>query len=176
MSAVTDPILTLMGEHRVIEHMLDALDAWADRVDAGDTAARATLGCFVELIHDLADGQHHAKEEGVLFAAMADAGFPTQGGPIAVMLHEHELLRRLAARMASAIDSWNPDATRAAREYAAILRQHILKEDRILYPMARQVLGGEIARVGARCAELDQGGASRRAELLRLVDDLRVHP
>ncbi|MGD0266766.1 MAG: hemerythrin domain-containing protein, partial [Candidatus Methylomirabilota bacterium] len=33
---------------------------------------------------------HHGKEENLLFKTMVDRGFPRQGGPIAVMLHEHE--------------------------------------------------------------------------------------
>ena len=47
---------------------------------------------------------HHGKEEDILFAAMAENGFPTEGGPIAVMLAEHVRGRAFIQAMAQAVE------------------------------------------------------------------------
>ena len=139
----------LREEHRVIERVLASLEAAAAQVEAG-RAIRA--GFFLEaadFIKGFADGCHHRKEEGVLFPAMEAAGVPRQGGPIGVMLAEHEEGRRLTAAMRSAAerlergDLTARDAiVRSARGYAALLRQHIMKKDNILFPMADRVIQG----------------------------------
>jgi hemerythrin-like domain-containing protein len=138
-----DPIQMLMDEHRVIEHAMEALESYAARLTGGD-AEPADLGRFVEFIRLYADGLHHRKEEDMLFATMVDNGFPRDGGPIAMMLLEHDEGRRLVGLMAgvAGLESpWSDEsrqtAASAANGYTTLLRQHIFKEDNILYPMAR---------------------------------------
>lgn len=137
----------LMQEHRVIERVLDVLQTAADRLAQG-TAVRP--GFFLEaadFISGFADGCHHRKEEGVLFPAMTASGMPVGEGPIGVMLHEHEEGRRLtggmreAARRLEAGDALARGQVVAnAKGYVALLRDHIAKEDGVLFPMAAQVL------------------------------------
>jgi hemerythrin-like domain-containing protein len=69
-------------------------------------------------------------------------------GPVAVMLHEHDLGRRYVAALESATERYaagNRDAVKDIIEnalgFAETLRQHIHKEDMILYPMAQSALG-----------------------------------
>src|SRR5512132_3975875 len=90
-----DAIETLMTEHRLIERALDALVAFADEVRRKSSDEREELGRFVTFIREFADAHHHGKEEDILFAAMVQAGFPKHGGPIAVMLMEHDQGRAL---------------------------------------------------------------------------------
>ncbi len=81
---------------------------------------------------------------------MGEKGFPLQGGPVAVMLHEHELGRahvaavadNIAAAAAGVASARTVVAERLAA-YASLLRQHISKEDNILYPMADRVFSEE---------------------------------
>lgn len=175
-----DAIALLMEEHQLILRTLDALDAFADKVARGGED-REELGLFVRFIREFADARHHGKEEDILFEAMVGAGFPRERGPIGVMLMEHEAgrghLADLAAKVAQA-GPWSPaDQTavvEAARAYAELLRQHIAKEDSILYPMARQRLGEEVlSRVNSACAEFEERHkAARGATLEELARDL----
>jgi hemerythrin-like domain-containing protein len=153
-TAIVDPIELLMEEHRLIERVLDALDA---RV--------AEPARFVAFFGEFADGQHHGKEEEILFRAMIEAGVPERAGPIAVMLHEHDLGRTLMNELAAAT-SWTPEAEHAARSYSALLRQHIQKEDRILYPMARKILGREMAAVADACSRFTHAHHDARLRAL----------
>lgn len=130
----------LMAEHRVIEGVLDALEA------SGPQPARFYLEA-VDFIRGFADQAHHRKEEGVLFKAMARYGFPEDQGPVGMMLAEHEEARQItraleeaARRMDSGDAAAREHAVRHAQAYASLLRQHIEKEDQILYVMAEQAI------------------------------------
>jgi hemerythrin-like domain-containing protein len=135
------PIENLMSEHRVIETVLDCLERMADRAERDGQLDRASADQALEFLRLFADRCHHGKEEDVLFARMVERGMPKDGGPIAVMLHEHGQGRALISAMAAAAAAGGAAAfVGPARDYAALLRAHIQKEDHILYPMAEQVL------------------------------------
>ena len=146
-----------MEEHRVIERVLTALQTAAERVTRGEEMRPAFFINAALFIKNFADGCHHRKEEGVLFVEMNKAGIPTQGGPIGVMLAEHEQGRGFTREMREAAEKWEAGdlsaknaVTHNALGYVALLRQHIHKEDHVLFPMANQVIPSE------RHAEIDR--------------------
>jgi hemerythrin-like domain-containing protein len=137
----------LSSEHRVIERVIAALEKAAAGLESGKTVRPGFFLDAADFIKGFADGCHHRKEEGVLFVRMADSGMPVEGGPVGVMLHEHEMGRtfnrgmRDAAQMLEAGDaSASSSVIYNARGYAQLLKQHIFKEDHILFPMASQVI------------------------------------
>lgn len=144
------PTAILMDEHRVIEHVLDALERAADHLERRDFVRPGFFLDAADFISGFADGCHHRKEEGVLFGAMQDSGAPRGGGPIEMMLDEHEQGRaftraiRAAARSLEAGDaSARGPLVANARGYVALLREHIMKEDELLFPMADDLLTPE---------------------------------
>jgi hemerythrin-like domain-containing protein len=140
----------LMSEHRVIEEVLNALENAAQKLNQGEYVRP---GFFIEtsdFIKGFADGCHHQKEEDILFKTMTDKGFPSQGGPIGVMLHEHEQarlytrsMRQAAEKLAAGDETARTQIVENALNYVSLLRQHIIKEDTILYPMAEKALSAE---------------------------------
>ena len=169
-----DPFELLNDEHRLIEQTLGALVRYTRRLDEG--AAPADLSAFVTFFQRFADALHHHKEEDILFERMIEAGFPRGGGPIAMMLHEHEGGRHLVSRLAEAAaraDSWLRGDHAAVHEtalvFAELLRAHIHKEDAVLYPMARRTLPEDvIAEMGARFEAMEASDEAR-AERASLV-------
>ncbi|HJN91221.1 MAG TPA: hemerythrin domain-containing protein [Dehalococcoidia bacterium] len=149
----------LMTEHRLIERVLDSLLLCANELSAGAAVERGDLARFTEFIQEFADRGHHAKEEQVLFDVMASCGFPLGGGPLAVMLAEHDEGRQMTGVIvasAQATGGWSPpevgELVHTAGALRGHLRQHILKEDQILYPMAMNALPAEaMAEVAERC-------------------------
>jgi hemerythrin-like domain-containing protein len=130
------PTDVLREEHEIILQALDVLEGAAERSAAGHAVAAAWWAAFVAWLRAFADRSHHAKEEAALFPAMVKAGVPSEG-PIAVMLEEHAEGRRLVA----AIESSGAAARiRACRAYVALLRDHIGKENGIVFPLAEAVL------------------------------------
>jgi hemerythrin-like domain-containing protein len=137
----------LMHEHGVILRVIGALEIETDRLAAGQDVRPGFFLDAADFIKGFADGCHHKKEEGVLFKAMIAAGLPQQSGPIGVMLAEHEQgrlytrgMRDAANRLAAGDETARAEVVNNARGYAALLRQHIQKENGILFPMADQVI------------------------------------
>lgn len=137
----------LMSEHRVIERVIATLELTVGKLASGQAMRPGFFLDAADFIKGFADGCHHRKEEGVLFEAMVGAGMPRQAGPIAVMLAEHEQgraftrgMRAAAERLAAGDASAAREVVVNARSYADLLRQHIQKEDGILFPMADRVI------------------------------------
>jgi hemerythrin-like domain-containing protein len=137
----------LSEEHKVIVRVLDALEQATSSLEGGKTVRPQFFIHAAEFIRGFADGCHHQKEEGILFKYMEKAGMPAQNSPVGVMLTEHEQGRAFTRGMRSAAEELlGGDATAAsklianARGYVALLRQHIQKEDKILFPMADQLI------------------------------------
>ncbi len=158
-----DPIATLMSEHRAIERVLDALVAFAEAAEGSGTTDKEELSRFVTFLREFVDAWHHGKEEDILFQAMVEGGFPSEDGPIGVMLRDHDEGRAFVGTLderARQDAAWS-EADRqqigaAARGLADLMRSHIEKEDDFLYPMARHHLGHEaFDGVGAACARFE---------------------
>jgi len=139
----------LKDEHRGVERMLAIVEAAGKRLEAGgDVPADLYLNA-VDFFRGFTDGCHHAKEEEKLFPALEQRGILREGGPIGVMLAEHERGRAYVRAMAEAAGRYSKGDKSAApvliqngRNYVELLRQHIAKEDRVLFPMADKVLSG----------------------------------
>ena len=172
----------LKKEHRIIERVLASLEVAAGRLSAGESVSPQIFTMAADFIKGFADGCHHKKEEGVLFPAMQAAGVPRQGGPIGVMLAEHEQGRHFTADMRAAAErlaAGETDAREAvadnALRYVALLRGHIAKEDNILFAMADRVIGGAAqAEVSAAFdhVEQEETGQGVHERFLALADTI----
>ena len=170
-------IETMMQEHRLIERVLDSLEAYARALYRGESVERSDLSRFVEFVRGYADAKHHRKEEGVLFIVMIEHGFSRETCPLAVMYRDHDAGRTHVRHLANIADkkAWSSDDKRElvtkVRELVALLREHIMKEDNVLYPLARAKLpASAMAEVEKRCAELErlqlEDGSQERLEKL----------
>jgi len=137
----------LRSEHNHILAMIACLRAACDAAEECGELDVAFFQSGVEFIRNYADAWHHAKEEELLFPALEASGMPRDGGPIAVMLHEHEIGRSYVRQIADNLNAAGngDDAARAAvlrftLAYADLLTQHIQKENGVLFNMADQFL------------------------------------
>lgn len=139
------PTDILKEEHRAIERMLNVLDRAAGRLERGENVLPEQLDQAILFLQKFADGCHHQKEETLLFPAMEQKGFPRSAGPVGVMLHEHDMGRSLIAAMKKSLEDFRAGSAEAGKELAEssrmfteLLRNHIAKEDNILFVMADQ--------------------------------------
>jgi hemerythrin-like domain-containing protein len=138
---------SLVREHEVIELVLAVIETEADKVRAGATVNKDFFVRAVSFVREYADGIHHRKEEDALFPGLCAAGIPNEGGPVGVMLADHEAGRAHIRAMVESLDAAaGGDATARDRlveeslGYVNLLRAHIMKENMVLFPMADQVL------------------------------------
>lgn len=129
----------LKQEHRVIEKALAGVEKLARSqgpipVEQWEKA--------IDFIRNFADKCHHLKEEGLLFPMLEERGIPREGGPIGMMLMEHEEGRGYVRAMAAALSAAKQDPEGArkqlvenARAYLHLLKEHIAKEEEILFDM-----------------------------------------
>jgi hemerythrin-like domain-containing protein len=140
----------LKHEHQIILMVLDAAQQEAKRIQQNKQVEEKTIQDFLDFLRNFADRCHHAKEEDLLFVRMEQHGIPGQGGPIAVMLAEHDQGRKhieaISRALPEAIEG-NIQAVDAITDhlldYVDLLRSHIYKEDHILYPMADRLFNTE---------------------------------
>jgi hemerythrin-like domain-containing protein len=137
----------LSSEHRIIEQFLDTLDLAAGKLQKDEPLRAGFFLDAADFIKEFADGCHHHKEEGVLFVALIKNGMPADSGPIGVMFHEHDQGRMFTRKMVEATQRFATGDQSARKEiiqnalgYTALLRQHIAKEDSILFPAAGGVI------------------------------------
>jgi len=98
--------------------------------------------------------RHFAREEDILFPAF-EARTGMSGGPTLVMRGEHQQMNHLLAEMRDALERSDGTAYLGLSETLLMLmRQHNMKEENILYPMADQALAGEQADLVARMEPL----------------------
>ncbi len=137
----------LMEEHQLILRMITLLEANARRAERAEFHDWTFFATAVDFICNFADRFHHAKEEHVLFTALIQNGMPEKRSPIEAMHIEHEQGRAHVRGMETALAHIQAGKTEQipilvnhAMGYAELLRQHIAKEDTILYPLAERVL------------------------------------
>ena len=172
----------LMQEHRLIERVLDALDTATQHLARGHPVRPEFFLEAADFIAGFADGCHHKKEEGVLFGAMIDCGLPSSDGPIDMFLDEHVQGRALTGGMRDAARRLQGGDANAraplisnARRYVALLRDHIIKEDELLFPLADDMLSDEQQRRVLRDFERvqrDDVGAVAHANFQALAERL----
>jgi hemerythrin-like domain-containing protein len=141
------PTDTLKEEHQIILVVLDAAEREARAIQQEGRLDADRVAEMVDFFRNFADLCHHGKEEKLLFVRMHERGLSLEGGPLAVMLQEHEDGRRRVRAIAEALPaagSGDPAAVATVRDqlwgFVQLLRAHIAKEDGVLFPLADRLL------------------------------------
>jgi hemerythrin-like domain-containing protein len=141
------PVEVLVAEHRVITAVLDAMEHEAESLRTGQPLrAEFWLG-VADFLENFADGFHHAKEEDLLFPALAERGIAEEDGPIGVMKCEHVQGRGLCRRIHDAATADDKSSLLAASGgFVHLLREHIHKEETVLFQLATRILNAETTK------------------------------
>jgi hemerythrin-like domain-containing protein len=128
----------LRHEHQVILRALAVLEQAARRLDAGAAVDERALQELVALLRTFADRCHHGKEEGALFPLLRAKGV---GHVLDAFVAEHDEGRGYLTTLGGSAPA--AERGRAARRYVGLLRDHIEREDQVLFPLADGVLSLE---------------------------------
>jgi hemerythrin-like domain-containing protein len=173
----------LKDEHEGIKLMFQILDKLCEKLKTHGELNTDHLGDILEFFKVFVDKCHHGKEEDLLFPAMAQAGIPRHGGPIGVMLAEHEMGRGYVRLIQAALERYTSgDKTASdaiidnAKGYIALMLGHIDKEDHVLYPMGDQRFSKEKDKAlfeGFEKIEEARIGLGKHEEFHRLMHNLK---
>ncbi|MBI2852802.1 MAG: hemerythrin domain-containing protein [Chloroflexi bacterium] len=163
MATMAKPTDLLKEEHKAVLQRLADLEQIINDLDQKEkvSAKLKELGSFF----DTEFWVHFDKEEKALFPEF-DNFMPRGAGPIAVMLEEHVVLRKTNADFQQAVAKYlgNADTAETRRaiyqsgsHFIGTLRDHIFKEDNILFRMAEIHLNaGQMEKVTLLFADIDR--------------------
>ena len=180
--SVLHPTEILRAEHEIILNVLQCLEVVAGKATRTRALDLRAAEEILDFLRAFADRCHHGKEEGALFPALVRKGMPTNVGPVAVMLSEHEQGRAAIAALAAASARCKSgdggaidDFAARAKDYVELLRDHIAKENGVLFPMAESMLR-ESDRAALAAAfeahETEDSGPGTHERYVALADDL----
>lgn len=161
------PTRQLAEEHEYVMLVVGAMEAEAAYIEHTGSVHAGRVAQMVDFTRNFTDGDHHAKEEDLLFPLLEERS-SSAGGTIAVLLSEHEAARDCISAMDKALPYVHAaDQERAAaargvvaenlRLYAFLLPLHIGKEDSVLFSLTDELLSVQEQEMLA--AEFDRLGA-----------------
>ncbi|MGD2186040.1 MAG: hemerythrin domain-containing protein [Desulfobacterales bacterium] len=177
------PIKELRMEHNAVQMTLRILEKICQQLDKSKENLHIQhLDQLLAFFKVFVDKCHHGKEEELLFPALENIGVGNKGGPIAVMLDEHQKGREYVQTMNAALAQYTKEDRTAAdefvktaREYINLLEQHIDKENNVLFPLAEKHLS-EQERVrlseGFERIETEKIGTGKHGEFHRMLENL----
>lgn len=137
---------------------------------------------IIDFVKNFADKYHHLKEEDVLFMELEKHGMPREGGPVGVMLSEHDEGRNYIKLASKAVAEYKQGNTNALTDiesnllnFCTLLTNHIAKENNILYPMAERMLPGIVLDTMSQDfeeANLATTNNEYHDKYLKMVDEL----
>jgi len=177
------PIKDLKMEHDAVRLTLSVLDEICQRIEKSEEIIDLRhLDQLVEFFMVFVDKCHHGKEEELLFPALENVGVSRKGGPIGVLLHEHQQGREYVQAMNAALAQYTKgdrrvvnEFVKTAREYINLLDQHIDKENNVLFSLAEKHLSArEQARLwqGFELIETQKIGAGKHDEFHKMLENL----
>jgi len=124
------PMQVLVDEHKLIKRWLVLIPSLVKNIDLTSAKDHQVVEHGVDFIRSYADQLHHGKEEDILFTY-----FDATADIFRVIYEDHRKARALVQEMLHALDTVNSEVlTSALLEYAALLSEHIYKEDEVLFP------------------------------------------
>lgn len=169
----------LMDDHQTTERVFEAM---ANALETQEGPSAQMVEAFLKYAVEYADACHNKKEEDHLFPLLEQRGIPRSGGPLAVMLEEHELSRELLAELKPAAQAYTEGDTPARRafavafeSYSELLRNHYWKENDILYPMGRRAMSEADAQQLVAGIEATEAalGPDTRARYYALAEEIQ---
>jgi len=132
----------LKDEHEGVKIMLSILEQVCRQLEAQGSLNKEHFEGILEFLKVFVDTCHHGKEEDLLFPALEAVGVPKEG-PITTALHQHETGRNHFRAMSKSFATFmtgdkssSQDIMQNARDYIALLKDHIEMENNVLFVAA----------------------------------------
>jgi len=131
----------LMQEHGVLQRVVIIYDAAALRIERHEQLDPAVIAKAAGVVRRFVEDYHERTEEKFVFPRLQAAG--RELGLLAVLLHQHERGRQLTDEIIHRAGAGaSPELAQALRSFGRMYRAHAAREDTVIFPAFRQVVGG----------------------------------
>jgi hemerythrin-like domain-containing protein len=147
----------LSREHRQATHLLGAFRRYLRHIEEDNVPDSREPSGLIDFLEESLFQRHEEKEEGLLLPELARMGLSWSDGALAEVRHEHRqgryLLRSLKHAMRQGV-AWSKE-DRAhflanAHEWVVFLRDHMLREEQVLFPFVDSRLSDDSDEILAR--------------------------
>jgi hemerythrin-like domain-containing protein len=161
----------LTAEHKTMLRIADVLNSMSKKTAEQSEYNPQDVEALFHILCWFGDELHQAKEEGALFPVFTKRCNASEFAAVRHMLFEHEQDRSLMSGIADAIARSNaPQFAEYAERLAMILRNHIFKEDNILFEMISAKLSSEDdERIVAEFEGFDRDFHTRHEKLMETL-------
>ena len=132
---------SLKRDHDLIEKVTKAMESTIQLLSDGKQIPESILLPVIDFSKNFTDVCHHTKEEKSLFPALEQAGMPSNMGPIAMMLIDHQRTREIGTQMEESAKEYLSSGNSQKligdmQQYVEHVTEHLWKENNRLFMMA----------------------------------------
>ena len=152
---------SLRRDHDLIDKVIKSMETTIQLLESGKKIPESILLPVIDFSKNFTDVCHHNKEEKSLFPALEKTGMPSNMGPIAKMLMEHEITRKIGNKMEESANNYfkTDNASHLIsdmQEYVKHVTEHLWKENNRLFMMAETRLQNFSQQVNAELNEIEK--------------------
>lgn len=153
--------VSLRRDHELIEKVIKAMESTIQLLSDGKQIPESILLPVIDFTKNFTDVCHHSKEEKSLFPALEQAGLPSNMGPIAMMLIDHQRSREIGTQMEKSaqeyLSSGNSEKlVNDMQQYVEHITEHLWKENNRLFMMAEARLQYVAEKVDKELNEIEK--------------------
>ena len=172
---------SLRKDHKLIEKVLQALDATIKLLKDGKQIPEEILSPTLDFTQNFTDVCHHGKEEEALFPALEKAGMPSHMGPIRMMIIDHQRTKTISKKIGETSKKYletndSIDLILALEVYVQHVTEHLWKENNRLFMMAEARLNHAAKDVNKNLRDVEERKLKElgktRSDYEILIDDL----
>jgi hemerythrin-like domain-containing protein len=143
------PTENLKNEHNDIKGLLNIMSKIAGNIKSNDVFYTSDVEDIIDFLKYFIEKSHHGKEE-VFYPALEYAGIPKEAESLSIILYEHALARNYLKDIDSCVvnckigNSFSGDMLAESMiNYVQLIKNHMQKEEEIIFPFAEQELSYE---------------------------------
>jgi hemerythrin-like domain-containing protein len=136
----------LMQEHGVLERILLIYDEAANRIERAEKLDVAIMTAAANIVRRFVEEYHEQTEEQFVFPRLEAARRETD--LVTVLRRQHQRGREVTAEIirSSKASAASSDLVRPLRAFERMYRPHAAREDTVLFPAFRALVGGDAYR------------------------------
>lgn len=151
---------SLRRDHELIEKVIKSMESTIQLLNNNTRIPESILLPVIDFTKIFTDVCHHSKEEKSLFPALEKAGLPSNMGPIAMMLMDHQRSREIGTQMEESAKDYlsSGNSTKLISDmklYVEHITEHLWKENNKLFMMAEARLQNVSEQIDKELNEIE---------------------